>query len=188
MAMWLSRYIQSVIALALSLTVLAGCATTPNMGYTSNAPRQANKNVSIWLKSFTDGRSAAEKGILGGVYNGYNMRMGDVTEPANTIESIKKSFESELDRAGYNIVMSEQDLVATAEVVSVTCDARLKSESLIRVRIKLQDKGNEVLDKVYTGRADAFVIVGFATSQALNASIKKIATELVKDLDEYIKS
>ena len=50
---------------------ITGCATTPNVGYVSKSTQQAQKGVSIQVKTFEDSRPASDRGKLGGRYNGY---------------------------------------------------------------------------------------------------------------------
>ena len=172
----------------LSMMFMAGCATTPTIGYENKSPRQASKNVSVYLESFEDGRTASEKGILGGMYNGYNMRGGNVMEPPRMIESLKNTFKSELQAAGYNLVEDKKDLSIKATLISLTCDTRINADAAINLRVVLVDKGNEIFSKAYAGQASVFQLLGSDTSGAINQSIKKTTEQLIKDLDEYIST
>jgi hypothetical protein len=167
---------------------LAGCASTPTVGYESSAIRKQSRNVKISLASFEDGRTGAEKGVLGGMYNGYNMRGGNVVEPPGMLESLKKTLQSELHAAGYDIDEASNDLSIKAKLISLTCDIKISSEAAINLQVILSDKGEEIFSKMYSGKSAVFKIIGANPSAAINQSIKKITEQLIKDLNDYVSS
>jgi hypothetical protein len=176
-------YVFAVVAISF---VFAGCSTTPKIGYEAKSTQQAMKKASIYFESFKDDRTSGEKGILGGVYNGYNMRMGNVEEPAGMMDSLKKTFQSELSSSGYSLVEDMRDLSIKADLISITCDLKMKAESTINLKVTLIDKGNQIFSKTYKGQGSTFQMVGFDSTGAINNAIKQIAGQLIQDLNEYI--
>ena len=169
---------------------ISGCATTPNMGYTTNSPEQARKNISIQVMEFTDQRLASEKGKLGARYNQYGMKAGDVLEPQNLMGEIHKGFLTELERAGYNSSASaSEDLTLKGEILALSCDQTNNSQSgTVKLRLILTDKGHEVLNTIYSGDSKVPFTFDGTCSDAFNDAVKKPITTFVKDLDQYIKS
>lgn len=176
------------LALPLLVFFLQGCATTPTIGYETKSPRQASKHAAIYFEAFEDGRSQGEQGILGGLYNGYNMRMGNVMEPPGMINSLKKTLQSELSAAGYDLIEDPKDLAIKATLISLTCDLRLSSEASMNLRVVLNDKGGEVFSKTYRSKASVFKFIGQDCSGAINKALKDIAGQLIHDLNEYIQT
>lgn len=175
-----------IFALA-TVFALSGCATTPNVHYVPKSPQQADKGVMVQIPGFEDGRSAVDKGVLGGNYNQYNARLSNITEPANMLPRLREAFISELTNSGYQVTAEPKDLVLKVTLESITCDVRaISQKSTITARIMLMDKGKEVLNDIY--RNDATVGFSFdATgSDVLNKNIGELARKFAADLDQYI--
>ena len=183
----LNRQILGLIS-AVFIVFLSGCATTPNIGYKVDSVRQASKNVEVKVNPFTDSRISREQAVIGGVYNGYGMRMGDVHEPAGLIKSLEEAFKSELANSGYKIVDESHDIVIQGSVESISCEVVNGQNSTILVRFKVTDKSQEVINKVYQGKKSIWMTFDATGSDAINAAMKDLIKNFIKDLDEYIKS
>ncbi len=184
------RFFRLALFFCLSLILLNGCAATPKMIYKPLASlRQAPKNVSVWVEKFEDARPESEKGKLGGVYNGYNMRFGDVHEPEAMIESLKKSLEDELENSGYEKIINDHDLTIDAALESAVCNVGTERKADLKIRFKVRDKGQEVLNSIYSGEGKAGIFnMDMSCTDPLISSVKNVMGKFIKDLDEYIKS
>ncbi len=61
-------------------------------------------------------------------------------------------------------------------------------KGITRMRIVLTDKGQEVLNNVYSGEGNVGFTLDGTCSDALNKSIQNLISEFVKDLDQYVAS
>ena len=180
---------RNICLIALSALLVAGCATTPHMGYVSKSPAQSLKNISIQVMKFTDQREESQKGKLGGRYNQYGMKAGDVLEPQDLFEDIETGFKTELEKAGYTVTANSQDLVLKGEVIAVSCDQTNGAQNgTVRFRLILTDKGKEVLNSIYTGESKIPFTFDVTCSDAFNDAIRKSIASFVKDLDNYVAS
>lgn len=173
---------------AIFVVCLSGCATTPNIGYKVDSVRQVSKNVEVQVSPFTDSRISREQAVIGGVYNGYGMRMGDVHEPAGLVKSLEEAFKNELTNSGYRIVDGSHDIVIQGAVESISCEIANGQNSTFRVRFKVTNKSQEVMNKVYQGKKSIFMTFDTTGSDAINAAMKDLIKNFIKDLDEYIKT
>ncbi len=170
------------------ITCLSGCATTPSIGYKVDSVRQAAKNAQVKVSPFTDNRVAREKAVLGGVFNGYGMRLGDISEPVGLVKSLEEALKGELTNSGYKVADDVHDIVIQGGVESISCEVRNGQNSTILVRFKVTDKGQEVLNKIYQGKKSIFITFDTSGSDAINAAMKDLIKNFINDLDEYIKS
>jgi hypothetical protein len=169
------------------LCFITGCASTPKIHYVpKHAPLKTN-SVSVWIQNFEDARTVIEKNVLGGVYNGYGMRLGDVQEPGGMIASIRDAFAAELQNRGYALVNDDKDLVVQATVQTVTCDMSNVRLANLVVRLIVCDKGKEVVNKIYTGNASIFFTLDMTCSEPLGKALEDIVKKFGADLDGYIK-
>lgn len=173
---------------AVFIVFLSGCATTPNIGYKVDSVHQASKNVEVKVSPFTDSRISREQAVLGGVYNGLGMRLGDVHEPAGLIKSLEEAFQSELANSGYRIVDELHDIVIQGDVESISCEVANGQNSTFLVRFKVTDKSQEVINKTYQGKKSIFVTFDTSGSDAINGAMKDLIKNFIKDLDEYVKT
>ena len=180
--------LRALIVLVASSVFLSGCAATPKIGYKVDSARQASKNVEIKIEKFVDNRTGREQGVIGGVYNGYGMRMGDVHEPANLIQSLEDAFKAELENSGYTMSQESRDLIIQGFIEAISCEIANAQNSTFVVRIRATDKSEEVLNNTYQGKKSIFMTFDTSCSDALNAAMKDLIKKFVKDLDDYIKS
>ncbi len=167
---------------------LSGCATTPNIGYKVEPIHQASKNVEVKVSPFTDSRIGREQAIIGGLYNGYGMRVGDIHEPAGLVKSLENAFKEELANSGYSLIDETRDIVIQGSVEAISCEVRNGQNSTFLVRFKVTDKSQEVINKVYQGKKLIWMTFDSTGSDAINAAMKELIKNFIKDLDEYIKS
>ncbi len=180
--------IGSVAFIVILFLYLSGCASTPKIGYVSKFPKQEPKNVSIKISNFEDGRSASEKGKLGGKYNQYEMKIADILEPQDMISSFQQAFIAELENTGY-ATSNGNDLILKGTVQSVSCDLTNGAQTAnIKMRLILNDKGREVLNSIYTGNCKISYTFDQTGSDAFNAAIRDLVASFVKDLNDYIKT
>ncbi len=160
------------------------------MGYVSKSPAQPKKNISLQLLDLGDLRPASDKGKLGAMYNSYGMSVSDVLEPQNMFSEIQRGFTLELERAGYSVLSAGgQEMTLKADVMAASCDMTGNSQKgITRMRIVLTDKGQEVLNNVYSGEGNVGFTLDGTCSDALNKSIQNLIGEFVKDLDQYVAS
>lgn len=180
--------VSPIMWFCLILCFVAGCASTPKIHYTPEKSSLKANNVSARIQKFEDGRGNIEKGMLGGVYNGYNMRIGDVKEPEGMIASIQEAFAAELTHRGYTLVEDDRDLVIRASVQTVTCDVANKREANLIVQLSVLDKGVQVISKIYKGNSSIFMSLDMTCSEPLGKAIEDIVKKFSNDLDEYIRS
>ena len=167
---------------------LNGCATTPNIGYKVEPIRQPAKNVSVKVNAFVDNRISRGQGVIGGVYNGYGMRLGDIFEPNGTVRALENAFKAELANSGYQLTEEARDIVIESFVESISCEISSTQNSTFAVHFKVTDKSQEVLNKVYQGKKSIWMTFDQTCSDALNSSMKELIKNFIKDLDEYVKT
>jgi len=165
-----------------------GCASTASLQFKTTLAPAAAKNVSVKIDSFVDERSEPERGVIGGVYNGYNMRMGDVKEPVDLVATMMEAVRSEVKNAGYRISDNAQDLVVRGFVKLVACDSGNGKTSQLTLRLVVEDKGQEILNKIYHEQSSNRFTLTLNCGPVLTESLQKIASQFVQDLNEYIKT
>lgn len=171
---------------AAALACLVGCASTPNIGYKIDPVAAPSKNVDVKVNSFTDGRSTREMGVIGGLYNGYGMRMGDVFEPQGLVRSLENAFKAELANSGYKVTDESKDIVIDGVVEGISCEIRNGQNSSFVVRFKVSDRSQEVINKTYQGKKTIHITFDTSGSDSINAAMKQLIKNFIKDLDEYI--
>ena len=179
-----------LIKLLIFLTAVgfSGCSSMPKIKYTVQLPVSGTRNVFIHIQDFEDTRGSYEIGKLGGVYNGYNMRLGDVKEPPGLVQSIQSAFMTEIKNSGYQVVSDDRDLVLRGILQSVTCDSGNSKQSDLKVRLILKDKGDEVLDQVYQGKSNVFFTLDTSCSRPLVNALEQVVSKFVRDLNEYVNT
>ena len=183
--------IRSELLAILSIVLISGCGTTAAVQYKVDSPKQASKQVSVYVKDFNDVRPQSERGVIGKILNAWSEDNGNVNEPPTLVQDLKNAIEQELMNAGYSMGMDSNGVVVSCSLMSIKCNflPTYVSVAQLRMHIIVMDHGQQVIDHVYEGEGTGRpLLVGLGTNEAITSAVKKVITLFVKDIDSYIKT
>ena len=175
--------------IATAAFLLSGCTTQANIRHTEMKSTGAVKNAGIFVREAKDERPDAALKVIGGVYNGYDIRMGDIKQPDDLLENLRLVLTNRLRAIGYRIQTDETDLVLDLTLRMLTCNSRTTSKCAMGLLVKLIDHGEVVFEDSYDMDESKFaLIVDTSCTGALNALIDKMFEKITKDIDLYLAS
>lgn len=177
-----------VAAVIIVCLFMVGCAAAPVVDYKSQFQSQGSNGIKVKLESFDDNRPTQARNILGGVFNGYNMRMGDVHEPQDMIQSFEAALRQDLSNAGYSIVNEGAEIVIYTNINMVTCDYSMRTGANMNWTFRVTDKNVEVLNQQYDSEGKNAWSMDQSCGEHLNKALRQMIKSFITDLNEYAKS
>ena len=190
MTRMMSQYLRACVLLVSAMT-LSGCYTTQaQIKHSALKSTGEVKNAGILVHAIKDERPDAQPKIIGGVYNGYDMRMGDVNQPDTLLEDLRLALVDQFRASGYRIQSDESDLVVDASIRMLSCDVRSSSKSALSINVRLSDHGKVVFEDTYAMNESKFWLIAAdpTCSEPLNTLVRKSFEKIVKDIDQYLAS
>lgn len=175
--------------LPLLAVFLSGCmATTSTMKHSAATPARPANNITTRVV-MTDGRAPVSgQREIGKIYNQYNTAFGPVLESPTLLADLQKALEVELSNAGYSIVPNGEIVIhATLHWLSVDVRGQT-SEAKVKIQYEISDRGEKVIDHFYEGSGDQYNLMGIDSGVAITKSAQQNITQMIEDLDKYIRS
>ncbi len=178
------KFILKNLILIVCYLNISGCATTSTvqMFKPGGAPAP-RKNIALSI-AVEDQRSARDVGYVGRLSNGSLLG-----EPKDLLISTKQSLDKQFDYYGYDITETENDL-SIKFILDWIHVEQVGAMALIymKAHVRVLDHGELVLDDFYEIRKPAASSYKIDALAAVDTGLQAIASQIVSDLDSYIKS
>ncbi|MFT7637554.1 MAG: hypothetical protein ACI9Y8_001331 [Candidatus Omnitrophota bacterium] len=174
------------------LVFLSACAVShqPMIIYQPVLPSKQSNGVKVFVANVIEGRNA---NVVGKVsqWDAYGKPI-TILEPQNLKSEIKSSLETELRNSGFVISGAGSDLRVVMSLEHIEASPGDRIESAIKLRCKVYDLGEEVLDHVYSGNAmtpvGPYLKLADLYTKSMSVALGNLIQEFTRDLLSYVES
>ncbi|MFT7637549.1 MAG: 2,3-bisphosphoglycerate-independent phosphoglycerate mutase [Candidatus Omnitrophota bacterium] len=182
------RHKRMTLSCIVAMFIFAGCVSTANIRRDINLSPGSYNGATVSFIGFDDARSFASRKIMGGLFNGFDSRTGDLMAPDNLVDDLEILFVKQLRAAGYKLAADKQAIVISGSIESIGCDVAVQSKADVRIKFVVDDRGENVLTAVYSGNDEGASMYNTTCADQLTNSVLEAARHFTDELSDYMIS